>query len=232
VPCPQSVTHRGAGNIDRSGLQALVVCFNLCWRPARCVSLQTRPCHVTHVPRERPEADACAPGARRVLQANKFLSFVGSNVVESLSSTAMGMAIGAVAPSTEAALVLGPAIMLVFIVFGGLYTNPDDMPKWLKWLPNTSGIKTGYDALCKNEFQGLELDTEGRAHCFRNGDEVLEARGFKGSVGNSILQQGRIAMFHWWLTFCILKAKKPVFQELDEPEAQATGAAESAATAQ
>ena len=55
----------------------------------------------------------------------------------------MGMAVGAVAPSTEAALVIGPAVMLVFIVFGGLYTNPDDMPKWLKFLPNTSQIKTG-----------------------------------------------------------------------------------------
>lgn len=139
----------------------------------------------------------------------------------------MGMAIGAVAPSTEAALVLGPAIMLVFIVFGGLYTNPEDMPRWLKWLPNTSGIKTGYDALCKNEFQGLELDTEGCAHSFRNGDEVLVARGFKGSVCDSILQQGRIAMFHWWLTYCILKAKKPMFQELEEPEAVAIGEAEA-----
>jgi ABC-type multidrug transport system permease subunit len=78
-----------------------------------------------------------------VLQVKKFASFAASNVVESASSTAMGMAVGAVAPSTEAALVIGPAVMLVFIVFGGLYTNPDDMPKWLKFLPNTSQIKTG-----------------------------------------------------------------------------------------
>jgi ABC-type multidrug transport system permease subunit len=81
------------------------------------------------------------------LQVRKFAAFAGSNIVESLSSTAMGMAVGAVAPSTESALVIGPAVMLVFIVFGGLYTNPDDMPNWLSWVPNTSGIKTGCLAL-------------------------------------------------------------------------------------
>ena len=66
-------------------------------------------------------------------QAGKFARYALSNVVEALSATALGMAVGAAAPSTEAALVLGPAVVLVFIVFGGLYTNIDDMPGYLKW---------------------------------------------------------------------------------------------------
>ncbi len=36
---------------------------------------------------------------------------------------ALGLAVGAFAPSTEAALAIGPAVMLVWIVFGGYYAN-------------------------------------------------------------------------------------------------------------
>lgn len=57
----------------------------------------------------------------------------------------MGLAIGAIAPSTDAALAMGPAIMLVFIVFGGLYVTPDNVPLPLKWLPNVSLIKSAYE---------------------------------------------------------------------------------------
>ena len=34
--------------------------------------------------------------------------------------------------------------------------------------------------------------------------------------------QGRIACFHWWLTYCILKAKKPAFQRMESPATTST----------
>ena len=30
--------------------------------------------------------------------------------------------------------------------------------------------------------------------------------------------QGRIALFFWWLTYCILEAKQPAFQPMVPPE--------------
>lgn len=116
-----------------------------------------------------------------IVQGVKFLAFAASNIVEALSSTAMGMAVGAIAPSTEAALVLGPALTLIFVVFGGLYTNQSDVPKYLRWVPACSGIKNGYDALCKNEFSGLELEVEGPGS-FLVGEDVLDRQGFTGVV--------------------------------------------------
>lgn len=170
-------------------------------------------------------SDALLSRRHTRVQMKKFALFAGSNIAETLSSNALGMAIGSVAPSTEAALVLGPAIMLVFIVFGGQYTNVDDMPKWLSFLPHTSAIKCGYDALCKNEFQGLSLqpDDGGKKRrdrrSYKDGDEVLAARGFRGSPASSIAQQGRIMLTQWWITVCILRANRPTFQEMEEPEA-------------
>jgi hypothetical protein len=51
-----------------------------------------------------------------------------------------------------------------------------------------------YDALCKNEFEGLEIEPESLKESitgFRNGEQVLRARGFRGTVSGSILQQVR-----------------------------------------
>jgi hypothetical protein len=49
----------------------------------------------------------------------RFLRFLGILTLESFSSAALGLTVGAFAPSTEAAVAIGPAVMVVFIVFGG-----------------------------------------------------------------------------------------------------------------
>ena len=49
----------------------------------------------------------------------RFASFLGILTLESFTSASLGLAVGSVAPSTEAAVAIGPAVMVVFIVFGG-----------------------------------------------------------------------------------------------------------------
>lgn len=40
--------------------------------------------------------------------------------LEALTSTAMGLAVGAAAPNADAAMAIGPAVTVIFIVFGGV----------------------------------------------------------------------------------------------------------------
>ena len=54
--------------------------------------------------------------------------------LESFTSSAVGLAVSSVAPSTEAAVAMGPAIMVLFIVFGGYYVNADNVPTAFKWI--------------------------------------------------------------------------------------------------
>jgi hypothetical protein len=61
---------------------------------------------------------------------NRFLKFLGILTLESFCSSALGLAVGAVAPSTDAAVAIGPAVMLVWIIFGGYYCNTDNIPRW------------------------------------------------------------------------------------------------------
>jgi hypothetical protein len=49
------------------------------------------------------------------------------------------MQVSAFAPTTEAAMAIGPAAMTLFIVFGGLYVNSNNVPAFLRWLPKVRG---------------------------------------------------------------------------------------------
>lgn len=59
----------------------------------------------------------------------RFLKFLGILTLESFCSSALGLAVGAVAPSTDAAVAIGPAVMLVWIIFGGYYCNTENIPR-------------------------------------------------------------------------------------------------------
>ena len=74
----------------------------------------------------------------------------------------------------DAAQALGPAIMTVFIVFGGYYANASNVPKGLRWIAHTSLIKYAFEAFCVNEFKGLTFvnDKPGARVGSEAGEEV------------------------------------------------------------
>lgn len=46
----------------------------------------------------------------------RFARFCGILTLESFTATSLGLAVGSFAPSTDAALAIGPGIMVLFIV--------------------------------------------------------------------------------------------------------------------
>ena len=51
------------------------------------------------------------------------------------------MAVGSLAPSVESAIAIAPAVMVIFIVFGGLYVV--HTPTYLEWVPKVRSSKIG-----------------------------------------------------------------------------------------
>ncbi|KAL4432817.1 hypothetical protein ABPG77_008143 [Micractinium sp. CCAP 211/92] len=148
----------------------------------------------------------------------RFASFLGLLTLEAMSAQALGLAVGAAAPSTEAALAIGPAVILVSIVFGGLFVNESNVPAPLKWLPATSLIKQAFEGACVNEFRGAEFELDERGHGTRSGEEVLERLSFAdSSLRKTMANQGRIMLCYWWYTYCILVRKQPKYQPLLAP---------------
>jgi len=75
-------------------------------------------------------------------RTDRFLSFMGLIALESFVSSAFGLWIGSLTSSYEAAVAVAPAVMVIFIVFGGYYINPDNVPFVLRWLDNISLIRS------------------------------------------------------------------------------------------
>lgn len=61
----------------------------------------------------------------------RFAKFLGILTLESFTAAALGLSVGAAAPNTDAAVAIGPAVMLVWIIFGGFYCNAENIPRWV-----------------------------------------------------------------------------------------------------
>eukprot|EP00246_Nothoceros_aenigmaticus_P002725 TRINITY_DN13580_c0_g1_i1.p1 TRINITY_DN13580_c0_g1~~TRINITY_DN13580_c0_g1_i1.p1 ORF type:complete len:250 (-),score=39.25 TRINITY_DN13580_c0_g1_i1:194-898(-) len=150
----------------------------------------------------------------------RFAQFASLVTVEAFAATAMGLAVGAIVPTTEAAMAVGPSLMTVFIVFGGYYVNSENTPPIFRWIPQVSLIRWAFEGLCVNEFKGLTFEAS-KPLDLQNGDQVLERISFgSSSVGKALRREGRIALAWYWLTYILLKRNRPRYQFLDPPNAE------------
>lgn len=158
------------------------------------------------------------PSAGLNAKLSRFGKYLAILTAESFSAQALGLAVGAAAPSTSAALAIGPAVMLVFIVFGGLFVNAEGLPTALKWIPRTSLIKQGFEGACINEFQGENYEPDNKGRGDVTGEQVLARLAFShDKVESTLINQGRITVFYWWVTYCVLQAKRPRYLPLLPP---------------
>ncbi|GAY54669.1 hypothetical protein CUMW_158550 [Citrus unshiu] len=153
---------------------------------------------------------------------SRFGKFCGIVTVESFAASAMGLTVGAMVPTTEAAMAVGPSLMTVFIVFGGYYVNADNTPIIFRWIPRVSLIRWAFQGLCINEFSGLQFDHQ---HSFdiQTGEQALERLSFGGSrISDTVMAQSRILLFWYCTTYLLLEKKKPKYQQLELPNPEQT----------
>lgn len=154
------------------------------------------------------------PMARLSGGFNRILRFLGIITLESFTSASYGLAVGALVPSTEAALAVGPSTFVLQVVFGGLYITDKSVPRWAAWVPKVSIIKHAFEALCVNELKGLKFETESE-YDVKTGDQVLQRLSWADSkVTKSCISQARILAFNYLFTYTILSLKKPRFEKL------------------
>lgn len=162
------------------------------------------------------------PMARLHPTLSRFGKFCGIVTVESFAASAMGLTVGAMVPTTEAAMAVGPSLMTVFIVFGGYYVNADNTPIIFRWIPQVSLIRWAFQGLCINEFLGLQFDHQ---HSFdiQTGEQALERLSFGGSrISDTVMAQSRILLFWYCTTYLLLEKKKPKYQQLELPNPEQT----------
>ena len=168
----------------------------------------------------------------------RFAKFLATLTLESFSSTALGLAVGAAAPTADAALALGPAVMVVFIVFGGVYVNAASVPRVLRWVPRASLIKHAFEGLAVGEFDGMAFDPTpaggggppaskhggggsrgGAPGDLLDGRSVLTRLGYGDStVASALRSQARVLAFNAWTALALLRARAPRYALADGGE--------------
>ncbi|KAF7808788.1 ABC transporter G family member 7 [Senna tora] len=147
----------------------------------------------------------------------RFEKFCGIVTVESLAASALGLTVGAMVPTTEAAMAVGPSLMTVFIVFGGYFVNPENTPIIFHWIPHVSLIRWAFQGLCINEFSDLQFDHQ---HPFdvQTGEQVLQRISFSGyTIRDTVIAQSKILLFWYGTTYLLLQINKPKYQKLEPP---------------
>ncbi|XP_074295593.1 ABC transporter G family member 7 [Silene latifolia] len=157
------------------------------------------------------------PMARLHPTLSRFGKFCGIVTVESFAASAMGLTVGAMVPTTEAAMAVGPSLMTVFIVFGGYYVNADNTPIVFRWIPRVSLIRWAFQGLCINEFRGLQFEHQ-HPYDVQNGEQALERLSFSDiQIKETLFAQSRMLLFWYSTTYLLLQKNKPKYQALEAP---------------
>ena len=89
--------------------------------------------------------------------------FLTTLALQTASASCLGMSVGALAPSAEMALAIGPCLMVLSIMLGDETGAFAEVPESLRSVSHASLIKWAFRGCLCAEFEGLEFDPEGDA---------------------------------------------------------------------
>ena len=116
---------------------------------------------------------------------------------------------------------MGPAVMVIFIVFGGYYVNEENVPRLLRGLPRASLIKWAFQALLVNEMRGLTFEQRpDHPTDLTTGEQALERLGFHTEDVNECAKaQLKLLAGFYGVCYYLLASNKSRFIEPAEPSA-------------
>lgn len=114
--------------------------------------------------------------------ASKWITITALNVLTSQTALSLGYTISAGSPSVQISLVLGPLLLMPFMIFGGLLINTKSIPDYFYWLSYTSFVKYGYEAMNIVLWQDTVINCAANEICtYHTGNDVLKMYGWENS---------------------------------------------------
>jgi hypothetical protein len=165
------------------------------------------------------------------LRAGGRKMFLTTLALQTASASCLGLSVGALAPSAEMALAIGPCVMVLSIMLGDESGAFAEVPESLRGVSNFSLVKWAFRGCLCAEFEGLAFDPlEKKAKaggvavtgiakraarnamegvCPRTGEEVLEGLGLptRGGAARAAKAQCGVFLFNAALTYVALRVK-------------------------
>jgi ABC-type multidrug transport system permease subunit len=105
--------------------------------------------------------------------AAQYFTFLAIIVVHALASSMLGIMVSSGVSNVRIGQIIGPMIIVVFLIFGGQFVNADSTPIFLRWIRWVSLINYSYSALAQNELNNVQFDCGGVPTCTADGKQVL-----------------------------------------------------------
>ncbi|KAI8855242.1 ABC-2 type transporter-domain-containing protein [Chytridium lagenaria] len=105
--------------------------------------------------------------------ADRYIAFLIIVCVQSFTAMSMGLMIGSGIKNVQLGQIVGPLVIVVFLIFGGNFLNLDSVPIVFRWIQWISLITYSNKALAQNEFKGLIFDCNRPGNCLTNGEDIL-----------------------------------------------------------
>lgn len=113
-----------------------------------------------------------------------FIALQGMVVLLNFAAVGLGYMVSCIARRVEIAPIVGIITLLPFMLFGGLFLNSDDAPKYFIWIQYISPIKYGFEGFMKIFWQHVDaLPCAADKPCLAtDGAGVLEYYSIDGSA--------------------------------------------------
>jgi hypothetical protein len=98
-------------------------------------------------------------------------------LLQNLVANAMGLAIGGSVPNATVGQIIAPLILIIFLIFGGLFVNLDTVPLAFRWIQWISFITYSNKAFAQSEFDAdfIPVCAPGAQNCFKDGLAIVES---------------------------------------------------------
>ena len=131
--------------------------------------------------------------------------FLAACALQGVSASALGLCLGALLPSADAALAVGPCVMSLHILSAdsvGLF-SPGPRPRWLVPVAKTSLVRHGFEGMLASELRGAPPADP----AYPPGDALLDALGMPRDVvpRRAALRQTRLVAAHLAVAYAALK---------------------------
>lgn len=85
---------------------------------------------------------------------DRFLVFLLMLSALRFASICMGLCIASISPTVQISEIIGPLVIVIFLIFGGNLANSNEITWILRWIQYISIVYYAYQALSQNEFTG------------------------------------------------------------------------------
>lgn len=87
---------------------------------------------------------------------DRFLFFVLTQCCLSMSAASIGLMVGSWCPTQETTFAVSPLFMIILMLFGGFFINPDSLPPGSQWVAYISPMNWGFRAFALNDLAGAD----------------------------------------------------------------------------